>query len=76
MARRLFSSLIWVVLAGMVAIGYGAYVYHSAPVVVWGLLFFCWTCYRLRMRAIALFSERKTRPLMSEPEASSERLNR
>ena len=34
------------------------YVYHVNAYVVWGLLAFCWICYRLKMRADTLFGAR------------------
>jgi hypothetical protein len=53
------------VLAGIAAvvaaIGMGIYVYPQRPWLVWTLLFFCWLCYRLKMRAHALYSQRSQR---------------
>jgi uncharacterized membrane protein len=48
------------VLAVAVAVGIG-YLYTIQAALVWGLLFLCWACYRLRLRAVALFGPRDIR---------------
>ena len=42
----------------------GLYVYPARPALVWLLLGVCWLCYRLSLRAEALFGKRapKRRP--------------
>ena len=35
----------------------GLYVYPAQAAVVWGLLFLCWICYRLKLRARNIFEE-------------------
>lgn len=42
-------------------VGLGLYVFPERPSLAWGLLFLCWACYRLRLRALRLFG-RPTRP--------------
>jgi hypothetical protein len=72
-APKLKSALVsagvlaFVILA---AIGFGHYVYPERPVLVWSLLFVCWACYRLRMRAVALFG---SKPVRVEDRADSPR---
>lgn len=46
-------------LALAIAVGIG-YLYTIQAALVWGLLFLCWACYRLRLRAIALFGPRNS----------------
>jgi hypothetical protein len=42
----------------LAVIGLGLYVYPTRPVLVWALLGLCWGCYRLSLRAQALFGRR------------------
>jgi len=59
--RRVLFVLIGLVAAAVVAVGLGVYVYPVSPTLVWCLLFLCWACYRLRMRAVALFGSKTRR---------------
>lgn len=45
----------------LTAAGLGLYVYPTRPGLVWVLLAVCWVCYRLQMRAAALFGEPEDR---------------
>lgn len=45
------------------AAAFGFYVYPAKPTLVWALLGLLWACYRLRLRALALFGEPETLPL-------------
>ena len=56
--RRVFFVLLGLLAATAAAVGLGIYVYPVSPTLVWCLLFLCWACYRLRMRAVALFGAR------------------
>ncbi len=51
-------NLLFLCFCVAVAVGIGLYVYHTHPYVVWGLLFLCWACFRLKLRADTLFGER------------------
>ena len=59
--RRVLFVLLGLVAATVVAVGLGVYVYPVSPTLVWCLLFLCWVCYRLRMRAVALFGTKGSR---------------
>jgi hypothetical protein len=59
--RRVLFVLFGLVAAAVVAVGLGVYVYPVSPTLVWCLLFLCWACYRLRMRAVALFGSKGPR---------------
>ena len=53
----------WKMIAGTLlliaaAVGLGLYVFPERPWIGWALLFFCWACYRLKMRADRLFRPR------------------
>lgn len=63
MAKKVFLLIIAAAL-GAVIMTTSIYVYHINPVVVWTLLFVCWACYRLKMRADTLFS--KQQPVETE----------
>jgi hypothetical protein len=65
--RRVFFVLLGLIVAAIAAIGLGIYVYPVSPTLVWCLLFLCWACYRLRMRAVALFSDRSNRSKKNVP---------
>ena len=41
----------------LAAAGMGLYVYPTRPTLVWALLGLCWGCYRLTLRAQALFGK-------------------
>ena len=43
----------------LTAVSLGLYVYPARPILVWALLGLCWGCYRLSLRAQALFGERE-----------------
>ena len=58
LGRSLFAAAVWLA----VAAGLGLYVYPDRPALVWFLLALCWACYRLRMRAVALFGKADTTP--------------
>ena len=58
--KRTGSTIAVLIIAALVAWGYSRYVYPAQPLAVWGLLFFCWLCYRLRRRAIETFAPRLT----------------
>lgn len=47
----------------IVSVGIGLYVYDTHPYLVWGLLFLCWLCFRLKMRADSLFRKRSVEPI-------------
>lgn len=51
-------NLLFLCFCAVVAAAIGLYVYHTHAYLVWGLLFLCWACYRLKMRADTLFGER------------------
>ena len=53
----LFRKLLFVALCAGLAV-VGGYVYYVNAYAVWGLLLFCWLCYRLKMRADMLFGKR------------------
>lgn len=53
--RKTFSGLLIFAFVAFAAVAFGQYVYPHQPVLVWGLLFFLWACYRLRMLAVARF---------------------
>lgn len=53
--RKTFAGLLIFAFAALAAIAFGQYVYPHQPILVWGLLFFLWGCYRLRMLAVARF---------------------
>jgi hypothetical protein len=59
--RRVFFVLAGLIAATVAAVGLGIYVYPAQPTLVWCLLFLCWACYRLRMRALALFGAKPHR---------------
>jgi hypothetical protein len=58
-AKKVFLTVSLVALAVVAAVGLGLYVYPDKPYVVWTMLFLCWACYRLRMRAEALFNKQQ-----------------
>ena len=58
LVRLLFAAAGWLA----VAAGLGLYVYPDRPALVWFLLALCWACYRLRMRAVALFGKADATP--------------
>lgn len=41
------------------AVGLGLYVFPERPYLAWGLLFLCWACFRLRLRAVRLFGKQE-----------------
>ncbi len=47
------------------AVGLGLFVFPERPYLAWGLLFFCWACYRLRLRALRLFGRPAPSPGVS-----------
>lgn len=51
-------NLLFLCFCVIVVAGVGFYVYHSHAYLVWGLLFLCWVCYRLKLRADNLFAGR------------------
>lgn len=51
-------NLLFLCFCAAVAAGIGLYVYHTHTYLVWGLLFLCWLCFRLKMRADNLFGGR------------------
>jgi len=57
-AGRAGKALLLAALLAPAAAGLGLYVYPHRPVLVWLLLGLCWACYRLRLRALALFGPR------------------
>ena len=67
---------IWKIIAATVfliaaATGLGLYVFPERPWIGWALLFFCWACYRLKMRAERLFRPRQVDPAQPFPESGS-----
>ena len=56
MTKGWTSAALFFAAAGIAALGLGLFVYPVYPALVWTLLFLCWACYRLRMRAVAQFS--------------------
>ncbi len=56
-ARRLSKSVLLAAVWLTVAAGLGLYVYPDQPALIWFLLALCWACYRLRMRAVAMFGK-------------------
>ena len=55
---KLWKTL-WIVLLSLIATAIGLYIYPTTPAVVWILLALCWVCYRLSLRAEALFGKRE-----------------
>ena len=55
MMKKVLSFAALLLAAGVIAGGFGMYVYPARPTVVWTLLFVCWACYRLHLRAVCLF---------------------
>ncbi len=51
----MLRKLLLVVFCAVTATGIGFYVYQTHAYLVWGLLFLCWACYRLTLRANHLF---------------------
>jgi len=47
------------------AVGLGLYVFPQRPYLAWCLLFLCWACYRLRLRALRLFGRPAPSPEVS-----------
>lgn len=56
--RKVMTIASGLVAASLIVWAIWAYVYPSNPWIVWGLLFLCWVCYRLHLRAQALFGPR------------------
>lgn len=54
MLQKAMKFSVLTIIAVAIAVGIG-YLYTIQAALVWGLLFLCWACYRLRMRALALF---------------------
>lgn len=73
MTKRLGSGVLFLAIAALVSVGMGMYVYPAHPALVWTLLFVCWACYRLRLRAVAQFGSltRTIRPDAADDEAES-----
>jgi hypothetical protein len=57
--RKVLTIAFWLIAASPIALGIGIYVYPANPWIAWGLLFLCWVCYRLHLRAQALFGPRQ-----------------
>lgn len=55
MTKKWGSGVVFLAAAALAAVGMGMYVYPACPALVWMLLFVCWACYRLRLRAVAQF---------------------
>lgn len=53
-------NLLFLCVCVVIATGIGLYVYQSHPYLVWGLLFLCWLCFRLKLRADTLFRQRSS----------------
>ncbi|GAB4453862.1 MAG: hypothetical protein OHK0029_07510 [Armatimonadaceae bacterium] len=62
MLPKIARNVVPVVLAALVALVFVVYVYPISPLAVWALLFLCWGCYRLHLRARALFDASSARP--------------
>ncbi len=60
LVRSLLVTLMFAVIAA-VALGYGIYVYPQYPALVWVMLFVCWACYRLGLRAHEIGVNREQR---------------
>lgn len=58
MTRNILRRCFAVAALAVVASAMGFYVYPTHPILVWSLLAVCWVCYRLALRARALFAER------------------
>ncbi|MDX2284048.1 MAG: hypothetical protein NW241_07785 [Bacteroidia bacterium] len=59
MVKRTTTIVAVMVVSGLLALGYGHFVYPVNPLIVWALLFFCWLCYRLHLRARRTFAPRR-----------------
>ena len=60
-----WGVVVFFAVAAVVACGMGLVVYPAYPALVWALLFVCWACYRLKMRAVAQFAHAPARPASS-----------
>jgi hypothetical protein len=52
-------NLLFLCFCVIVAAGIGFYVFPTHAYLVWGLLFLCWACFRLKLRADSLFGRRR-----------------
>jgi|GEM_PF-4629311 hypothetical protein len=59
--RKVATNGLMLLLAGAIAAGIAWYVYPVNPTLVWILLFLCWGCYRLHLRAKSLFEAQEER---------------
>ena len=57
-AVQLMKNLAFAAFFVVAAIGLGLYVFPTNQYIAWGLLFLCWLCFRLSLRAKALFDKR------------------
>jgi|GEM_PF-2692486 hypothetical protein len=57
----MWKYVVGITFFAIAAVGLGLYVFPEQPWIGWALLFFCWGCYRLKMRADRLFGERRAR---------------
>lgn len=69
-----FGTMLLALFAIFTSIAFGLYVYPGQPSVIWGLLAFLWVCYRLRMRAVTLFTRQPVQEEAASALASTEPL--
>jgi hypothetical protein len=55
----LVKNIIGTVFLALVALALGLYVFPAQPWLAWGLLFLCWACFRLSLRAQRIFGPRR-----------------
>ena len=67
-----WKVVLFFVAAAVIACGLGLMVYPAYPALVWVLLFVCWACYRLKMRAAAQFAHLRPSNLPADEDEDEE----
>lgn len=69
----IFRNVLVLVFCAVAAIGIGS-IYQSHAYLVWGLLFLCWACYRIKLRAESLFGNRSAVPVSASTSGGDVRM--
>jgi hypothetical protein len=64
----MLKKVLFIVFCGVAALLYALYIYPTHPYLVFGLLFLCWGCYRLMLRAEKLFGNKEKEISVSNSE--------